>query len=599
LSLASSISFLGNGVIAGGVGMGDGSAGGLGSGGVGGAAVEIAGGTSADITNNGVLAGGFSASKGGAGVLVSGGDATTIRNNATGQILGGWAANVATPEPTLLSAEPSSSPAGAGVHVTGGTVNSIVNLGVIKGGSVLTMGEDSLSVSSAAPGILNEGGTITSLVNAQGVTSPALTYQGALPTNYEVVVNDAQGTHGQMQVMEGSTGTMKFGLNKQFSNFTDVTAPKSYANVLTGLDGTTLSAVDEQRITATGAQNSGNWTGYIANSVTHWVRWKFDNATDLSLTFGPDADNTRAALALSAQNLQSMMRSRIGELSATASYDCRYFDARGLCVAVFARTADANAGNSTGMVGLASMRLNEQFRIGGYIENQSSSAQRVGQVELKDRGGYGLFLGYQQNKDGAGLQAKLSMGTKKGDAAITRSASDANFTEAGYGRTTMDSKVIAAELGWNLINATAVNVMPYISVRQSSITRDGYAESMSSSVLYPITYNSYSLKPVVMTLGVQLKGQFNEQASYTLRAGIEQGSSRGSGTYGVSSSIIDMANHSVSVNDTTKSSGSFGSVGLNYRVSNGVYLFGNFTVRRDPFSNNTGRYGMLGVNLAY
>ena len=154
-------------------------------------------------------------------------------------------------------------------------------------------------------------------------------------------------------------------------------------------------------------------------------------------------------------------------------------------------------------------------------------------------------------------------------------------------------------LGWNLTNMTAANVMPYIGVRKSSVTRDAYTESMTDSVMYPIAYNSYSLKPVVTTLGIQLKGQLNEQTSYTLRAGFEQGSSRGSGAYGVSSSIIDMANASVSVNDTTKSSGSFGSAGLNYRVSNGVYLFGNFTVRRDPFSSNTGRYGMVGVNLAY
>lgn len=574
----------------------------------GGAGIEITGGT-VDINNRGgVIAGGMGLEYSGAGIKVSGGVAN-ITNR--GLILGGMT------DPYYgIGYYGGYGMPGAGVHITGSGSASILNLGNIRRGSAI--GEDgngNVGVVYTAPGIVNEG-TITSLINGQGgSTTLPLTFAGTLPLNYQVVVDDLHSNYGQMDVLGGSSisgedSGMRFGLNAQYSRFTEVTAPKTYANVLTGIPGT-VSAMEEQAITATGARNSGNWQGFINYAPTHWVRWKLvdvydeevnTGAKDLMVTFGPDADNTRAALALSAQSLQSMMRNRLGALTATTSYDCRYFDARGICVSVFSSMRDASGVSSTGTVGLIGVKLSNNWRLGGFVDNQGST-QRVGLVEARDRGTFGAYLGYDANPDGSGLRAKFSASMKNTDLSITRPASDADFTEPGRGKTAMDSSIFAAELGWGILNKTGLNVTPFIGARNASITRDGYTENGSASVVYPLTYQGYTFRPTIVTLGMQFNGKMSDTASYFVRAGLEQGSGRGAGTYGVTSPtalpIIGMSSATVSVNDRSDAQGYFGSAGLSFRVANGVYLFGNFTVRREPFSVGTGRYGMLGVSLAY
>ena len=121
-----------------------------------------------------------------------------------------------------------------------GTINEITNTGTIAS-------TRNLNVSY---GILNDvnTGTITTLNNAQGAgnANGALTYSGALPANYNIIINSPT-SYGKLLVTNG-TGSTNFGIYNG-----STVANGTYSAVLSGLTSNKLVAT-------TGSYNSATWT---------------------------------------------------------------------------------------------------------------------------------------------------------------------------------------------------------------------------------------------------------------------------------------------------------------------------------------------------
>lgn len=140
---------------------------------------------------------------------------------------------------------------------TGTTTGAAINIGSQVSGftpKVTTITNTGSII--GAVGIQNAG-SITTLNNAQGAgnSNGALTYSGALPTNYSIIVNGTS-NFGQLS-LTSPTGSMAFGINSS----SILQANHTYLGVLQGLSN--LSSV-----TNTSGIYSGSAWSLIANTAT-------------------------------------------------------------------------------------------------------------------------------------------------------------------------------------------------------------------------------------------------------------------------------------------------------------------------------------------
>ena len=156
---------------------------------------------------------------------------------------------------------------GTGIRILSGSIDSIINSGVIGSGSAYGIGNSGTigtitntgRISGAIEGIQNAG-TIGTLNNSSG----SLFYSGKLPGTYNVIINSPT-DYGQIRLQLGGTGTMNFGVAPQSTIPLSTT---TYGSVLNG-----FSAANINTATTTGAFVGGLvTTSWILNnsSGTTW-----------------------------------------------------------------------------------------------------------------------------------------------------------------------------------------------------------------------------------------------------------------------------------------------------------------------------------------
>jgi len=380
-------------------------------------------------------------------------------------------------------------------------------------------------------GIYNRGGTIGTLNNLQGASSSALTYTGALPTNYNIIINGSSNygqltaTHGSGSIafnIYGNTGTtLVLGVNAS------VISANRYLNVLQGFSS--LSGVTG----TTGTYSSYRYS-LVADAI---LADSWDLLTYLS---GPSTADTQASLVNTSSALQSSITLQNTVLVNGFTYDCAVFDKNGICLSAGGRNTTVSAGsiNNTSGLLIGSYRLDaNNSRVGLSLDQNFSTSMPGGTIKQSNNTPMvGVFGVWQENLDTTGWQAKLSAGMGQKDTTIQRTV--VGTSEPGVGSATMISQGVQAMGKYGFAVVDDVLVLPYAGLRYTRNNMGGYTEATSSSVTAPLTMNKVNTNSSAALIGVEGKYKVMPDVTVLASGGVERNMSTNYDNYIATSSTI-------------------------------------------------------------
>lgn len=413
---------------------------------------------------------------------------------------------------------------GSGIQTSyGGVIDTIVNTGTITAGSngfavlvdngsaitnLINSGTMSSGVGGA--GIKNDVATISTLSNSQGAgnASGPLTYTGALPTNYKVIISSAS-KYGQLQATSIS-GSTSFGISTLS------------ANVLKGTYSSVLSGITSGQITAlSGSYNGSVWT-LISSNDNSW-----------NLIYGLSTADTQQSLVNTVSSLQSTYTLQNSVLSNSFSYDCALFDKNNVCISAGGRNTAVSAAhglNNTSGLLIAAYRPHKHYRVGAYVDQNLSVNNAGSTVNLGNNTPLiGVFGAWNERLDGRGTEVKVS--ATYGQKSTTVNRAVVGTSEAGTGGSQLNSQGAQVTTKYGFGVAENVIVSPYAGIRYTQNNMGGYTESTSSAVTAPLTYSALNTNATTALAGVGASYRFIPQATAFASAGVETDTNTANGSY--------------------------------------------------------------------
>lgn len=364
---------------------------------------------------------------------------------------------------------------------------------------------------TAPLGIINHG-TIGELNNAQGVYGTggtALTLGGEawngggnLPNKYNMIVyGDAYGQLA-VQSLKTSSTAMTFGI---FGGDTANGVAPSVLNSRNYLDVMTGVPVAKLTNTFSSGVSYGTYGGTIyALSDATW-RGGANTAWDLRVM------NLSADLAVPQAD---MLTQRSQAIRTSLGYDCNYFDQNNVCVSVNGRYSNyGSGGNLSEGAGVltASVLLEPSVRAGVFVD-VGNVAEPKGVAFDNTTTTYGAFVGYSENKDGTGLQAKVSTSYQYVDAEFSRfNMSGAASSATGDADISTFGFVAQIGRGYALSNNRVLT--PYLGIDYVRSKRYAYSDA-GTGVGLAFSYNEYTLERTRAEVGVELKGKVEGKSKW-------------------------------------------------------------------------------------
>lgn len=316
------------------------------------------------------------------------------------------------------------------------------------------------------------------------------------------------------------------------------------------------------------------------------------------LQTGPDAANTLIALTNNSHRVRDALTQRAAAITNTMDYDCRDFSTQNICVSFQARYTGFDSMSDGAGVMTAAYRFNPNMRVGAFIDQRSAQGKKTGIDYSGDMPTVGAFIGYTQQPNNTGLQAKLAVSGNTGNITANRDASLAN-TEAGSGKSSLNSWAVGAELGWGMIVGNSHIATPYMGLRYSDVTRGSYTESTTTDVTSPLSYNGYFQRQTTATAGVRFAGQLTDTLSYQVGLGGEYDVGRSANHYSGTSAISGLETFSVNTNTTSNRLRGNASAGLAYAIDKNQKITVSTSVRNQAYSSQPSVTTMAGYQVSF
>lgn len=495
------------------------------------------------------------------GIVLDGGDSISVSAGSTGLNL------------TVQSGATVGNSSMYPLRNYGGNINSITNLGYFRPGMM-------------GGGLNNGSGTISTLNNLQGA-SGALRYNGTLPSNYNIIINSTS-DFGKLSA-SGISGATTFGISA-LSGANIGASGTRYQDVISGL---TAGYITNEAITLT----------YIDGPLTATYQLVADDSnvsgtwdlSILSVLTGPSTVNTQTSLEANASALKGIYNLQSSIINNGLSYDCALFDVHGLCLSTGGRYSNTNTptGDSAGALVIGAYRLNEQVRVGVYLDQGGVSNSLPSGLHLKQGNPlFGAFAVWQANQDGLGAQIKLATGYDEANLSVTRAV--VGTSEAGTGTTELSSQALSLVGSYGFEMQGGWLATPYAGLRRSQVKADGYTES--DAIDAPLTYGKLKQAATTLQLGVKASANLSSQLAINGSLGIEHDTNNNQGVY--SASGVDNLT-AIVFNSNINKTRPVASLGATLSVDNRQQLAFNLMYREEAFSHSssTSAYGTYTIGF--
>jgi probable HAF family extracellular repeat protein len=244
---------------------------------------------------------------------------------------------------------------------------------------------------------------------------------------------------------------------------------------MTGLG--TLKADNSGTSSATGVSADGRVViGTAQNDLNQnrAVVWKTEKAVDL--------ENTIDSMIKSTDKAQQVLGVYEGQLFSLADRNCNLSADKDYCLGIYTNYNNVKDSDlyASGLIG--AMRIaNTGWTVGGAVNfNLSDNLVEGYKSHGFELPGVGVFVRYNENKDGTGFSSELKGSYLKQKMTITREALDG--AEHGEGETKLSGYLVDLGFGYG-IQSDKWLVTPKLNLRHHEITRDGYAENRNADFL--------------------------------------------------------------------------------------------------------------------
>ena len=463
-----------------------------------------------------------------------------------------------------------------------GTITAVASgaNGILNQGTFTTLTNRGLITSDSAYGI-NNAGTITTLNNLQGASSSALTYDGKLPTNYNVIVNSAS-DFGKT-TFSSVSGTTNFGVHSTSTLAGDTT----YSSVLSGLSSSEI-----------GSGTSGT---FVSGSDRH--DWTLENSSgnlwDLVVAAGQDitpdtntsvATSVKPNVVLGINSLNGVTEVNFANMN---TYDCDLFGEEGVCMSLGGRHTAINTPETqtNSLVLVGGYKLSDTLRVAGFF-HRNLSHNTPASFKLSDRTPMvGALVVWNQNPNKLGYQLKLANAFQRKNAFLTREVVGAS--EEGKGQTTIEAKSYVAELlySYQINNGTVLS--PYLAARRALIKQDAYTETGASS---PLSFNKIEDKSTTLLLGLKFNTDLSHNLSLKGSLGVE---------YDINHSVDKLEPTGISGLTTVSLDNSFNrtrpvvSAGFDYELTPNQRISSIFQYQELPYQSKTESNAYINYTIGF